>query len=514
MIIADLLKSEESKTLEFKRNLSSPRSLLITLVAFANTAGGLIIIGVADATHEPVGVDNPLDEEERLCNLIADSISPRLVPNVELTTVEGKTLLVVEVFLSSSRPHYLCSEGPEKGVYVRLGSTNRQADRELIAELRRSVEGVSFDELPIQYQKEVWPGSTLPAPVPIVMVTTQTPGGKPNICTVAWIGIVCRNLPMLSISLQPSRHSFSHLMEQKEFVVNLPPRHLARETDMCGVISGRDEDKFEKTHLTPVPAKDVLPPLIRECPVNLECRVTKVIELGSHHLFIAEIVRVHVQKKLINETGRLALEKARLLSYAHGHYYAIGIRIGRYGFSVRKHHPDEIAPARKEKKLKKKLERETAREHDRPREKRYDRYEDEGGRDERHPRQYDRDDRAPRDARESRHHDRQDRAPRCDGGVWRTEEGERRRSDYYRAQGEDRPRRPKHHDDQARDHDRPPRQNSHDERAQGDDRPRRAKHHDDRHQNDKRSDRSPSAGRDRARERVRERVSARVRSRS
>ena len=149
MSIAELLKVEEGKTLEFKRDLSSPRNLLKTLVAFANTAGGRIIIGVADKTRQPIGIDNPLDEEERLCNLIADAISPRLVPNVEMTTVDGKTLLVVEVFPSNARPHYLRSEGPETGVYVRLGSTNRQADRELVGELRRSVEGVSFDELPL-----------------------------------------------------------------------------------------------------------------------------------------------------------------------------------------------------------------------------------------------------------------------------------------------------------------------------------------------------------------------------
>ncbi len=148
MSIAELLKAGEGKTLEFKQDLSSARNLLKTLVAFVNTAGGRVVIGVADKTREPMGIDNPLDEEERLCNLIADSINPRLVLNVEMTTVGGKTLLVVEVFLGNSRPHYLRSEGPETGVYVRLGSTNRQADRELIGELRRSVEGVSFDELP------------------------------------------------------------------------------------------------------------------------------------------------------------------------------------------------------------------------------------------------------------------------------------------------------------------------------------------------------------------------------
>ena len=149
MNVADLLRREEGKTLEFKRDVSSPKNLLKTLVAFANTAGGQMIIGVDDRSRLPVGVENPLDEEERLCSLIADSIRPRLVPNVEMTTVNGKTLLVVEVFLSGSRPHWLQAEGPERGAYVRLGSTNRSADRELLAELRRSVEGVAFDELPM-----------------------------------------------------------------------------------------------------------------------------------------------------------------------------------------------------------------------------------------------------------------------------------------------------------------------------------------------------------------------------
>lgn len=122
---AALITADDGKTLEFKKDISSPRNLLKTLVAFANTAGGRIVIGVEDKTRRPIGIDNPLDEEERLCNLIADSISLRLVPSIEPTTVDGKTLLLVEVFLSSSRPYYILSEGPEAGVYVRLGSTNR-----------------------------------------------------------------------------------------------------------------------------------------------------------------------------------------------------------------------------------------------------------------------------------------------------------------------------------------------------------------------------------------------------
>jgi len=148
MTIDQLLTQPEGKTLEFKRDLSSPKPFLKTLVAFANTAGGRLVIGMDDQ-RKVLGVVNALDDEERLCNLIADSIAPRLVPNVELITVEGKTLLVVEVFVSGSRPHWLKAEGPEHGVYVRLGSTSRQADQALIDELRRTAEGVAFDELPM-----------------------------------------------------------------------------------------------------------------------------------------------------------------------------------------------------------------------------------------------------------------------------------------------------------------------------------------------------------------------------
>ena len=142
----DLISKPEGKTLEFKRDLSSPKPLMKTLVAFANSAGGMLVLGVTD-DRQVIGVDQPLDEEERLCNLIADSISPRLVPNVEMVTFRDKTLLVIEVYPSGQRPHWLKAEGPDNGVYVRLGSSNRQADRELIAELRRSVEGTGFDEM-------------------------------------------------------------------------------------------------------------------------------------------------------------------------------------------------------------------------------------------------------------------------------------------------------------------------------------------------------------------------------
>ncbi len=147
---SQLITKPEGKTLEFKRDISSPRNILKTLVAFANTAGGRLIIGVEDDSKAVLGVENPLDEEERLCSLIADNIEPRLVPNVEMVSFEDKTLLIVEVYPSGSRPHWLKKEGAEEGVYVRLGSTNRKADRELIAEHKR---GVDFSEL---QRKDVW----------------------------------------------------------------------------------------------------------------------------------------------------------------------------------------------------------------------------------------------------------------------------------------------------------------------------------------------------------------------
>ena len=146
--IEQLLTLPEGKTLEFKRDLSSPHNFLKTLVAFANSAGGRLLVGVTD-DRQVIGVADPLEEEERLCNVIADSIAPRLVPNVEMMSVDRHTLLIVEVFPSNARPHYLKKLGPDNGVYIRLGSTNRQADPSLVAELRRRAAGILFDETPM-----------------------------------------------------------------------------------------------------------------------------------------------------------------------------------------------------------------------------------------------------------------------------------------------------------------------------------------------------------------------------
>lgn len=148
MDIVDALKRPESKTLEFKRDLSSPEGVLRTLVAFANTAGGTVLIGVEDATRHVRGVREPLDLEERLASLISDSILPRLAPDVEIMPWRRNHLVAVQVHPSAGRPHHLKREGQEGGVYVRVGSTNRRADREMIEELRRYARGVGFDERP------------------------------------------------------------------------------------------------------------------------------------------------------------------------------------------------------------------------------------------------------------------------------------------------------------------------------------------------------------------------------
>lgn len=188
-----------------------------------------------------------------------------------------------------------------------------------------------------EIRKRQWKPSTLLAPVPAIMVSC---GGNedfaPNIITLAWAGTVCSEPPMLGISIRPERHSYKIIQATKEFVVNVPTAALARATDYCGVKSGRDGDKFAGAGLTPVAAEKVAAPLIAECPINLECKVKKVIKLGSHDLFLAEIVSVQVSEDILDKKGKLRIDKAELLAYAHGEYYVLGKRLGFFGFSIKK----------------------------------------------------------------------------------------------------------------------------------------------------------------------------------
>ena len=174
-------------------------------------------------------------------------------------------------------------------------------------------------------------------PLPVVMVTSQdAEKRRTNICTVAWTGTVCTDPPMLSISLRKERHSHSLISATREFVVNVPSVPQVRMTDYCGVVSGRDVDKFKETGLTAVPASKVKTFLILECPVNLECRVKKTLELGSHTMFVAEVLAIQVNEDLLNSSGRLALEKAGLATFIHGSYYSIGKKLGFFGYSIQK----------------------------------------------------------------------------------------------------------------------------------------------------------------------------------
>lgn len=185
--------------------------------------------------------------------------------------------------------------------------------------------------------KQVWRGGNMLYPLPAVMVSCANAAGEKNIVTVAWAGTVCTNPPMLSISLRPERHSYGIIRESGEFVVNLVGARLARACDWCGVRSGRDFDKWAECGLTPAPASALeLAPAIAEAPVSVECRVRDVLELGSHHLFLADVAAVQVEESLLDERGRLDLGRARLVAYSHGEYLELGRRLGSFGYSVRR----------------------------------------------------------------------------------------------------------------------------------------------------------------------------------
>lgn len=184
--------------------------------------------------------------------------------------------------------------------------------------------------------KAIWQATTILAPVPAVMVTCQAKQGRPNIITIAWVGTVCSEPPMLSISVRPDRYSYQLIRETGEFTVNLTDRQTARATDLCGVISGRDHDKFHETGLTAGRSQTIQPPVILECPVNIECRVEQEIALGSHNMFIGRVTAVQVSEKLIDDKGCLHIENAALVGFAHGHYYQLGKQLGQFGFSVKK----------------------------------------------------------------------------------------------------------------------------------------------------------------------------------
>ena len=188
----------------------------------------------------------------------------------------------------------------------------------------------------ISMEKESFKPGNMLYPVPAVLVSVADKEGKPNVFTVAWTGTVCSDPPMVSISVRPERYSHDMIEETGEFVINLTNRELAYATDYCGVKSGRDTDKIKDMKLTLLKGKEVKAPLIGESPVNIECKVTQVIELGSHDMFLAEVTAVLADEKYMDETGKFDLNKTDLIAYSHGQYFTLGDYVGKFGYSVQK----------------------------------------------------------------------------------------------------------------------------------------------------------------------------------
>lgn len=184
--------------------------------------------------------------------------------------------------------------------------------------------------------KQIWKAGNMVYPLPAVMVSCGRPGERPNILTVAWTGTICTNPAMLYISVRPERYSYPIIRDTGEFVVNLTTEKLAKETDFCGVRSGKEVDKFKYLHLTEEASQYIQAPGIAECPVNIECRVTEVKELGSHHMFLAEVLAVHVDEAYLDEKGKFHLNDTGLMAYSHGEYRTLGDMLGTFGYSVRK----------------------------------------------------------------------------------------------------------------------------------------------------------------------------------
>ena len=184
--------------------------------------------------------------------------------------------------------------------------------------------------------KQIWKPGNMLYPLPAVLVSVADRESNKNLFTVAWTGTICSDPPMVSISVRPERYSYHMIEETGEFVINLTTEALAHATDYCGVKSGRDVDKWQKMNLTPVAGEYVGAPMVAESPVNLECKVTQKLELGTHHMFLAKVLAVHADEQYMDRTGRFHLNDAKPLVYSHGKYLVVGKEIGSFGYSVKK----------------------------------------------------------------------------------------------------------------------------------------------------------------------------------
>lgn len=184
-----------------------------------------------------------------------------------------------------------------------------------------------------------WRASNLLNPLPVVLVTSMDENGKSNVMTAAWAGTICSDPVMVSVSIRKSRYSHELIKRSGEFVINMPGEDMALFTDYAGVYSGRNTDKFAldgQYQATLIPSEKVKTMTIKECPIALECRVKEIRELGSHDMFMAEVVSVSVDDKCLDEAGHLDMSKAKLIAYSHGEYFALGRKLGKFGFSTSK----------------------------------------------------------------------------------------------------------------------------------------------------------------------------------
>ena len=184
--------------------------------------------------------------------------------------------------------------------------------------------------------KQKWKAGNMVYPLPAVLVSCGDKEGRENLMTAAWTGTICSDPPMVYVSIRKERFSHHMISETGEYVINLTTEALARATDFCGVRSGKDMDKFKEMHLTPVHGELKYAPMIEESPVSIECKVTQVLELGSHDMFMAKVTAVYVDEKYMDEKGTFHLEKAAPLVYSHGQYYGVGKHLGGFGYAVRK----------------------------------------------------------------------------------------------------------------------------------------------------------------------------------
>lgn len=185
--------------------------------------------------------------------------------------------------------------------------------------------------------KQDWKPGTLIYPLPAVMVSCGTTPEEYNIVTVSWVGTLCTTPPICYISIRPERHSYEIIKRNMEFVINLTNKDLAKATDWCGVRSGVHNNKFEVMNLTPGKSKVIKTPIIEESPISIECKVREIVELGSHHMFIADVVNIQADNKYFDpSTGKFEMEKANLIAYSHGNYYELTKHIGKFGWSVEK----------------------------------------------------------------------------------------------------------------------------------------------------------------------------------